>query len=72
MACVVGKHAPASVGLRVLMMEGFKDLGPGTITAVHANGGYCSVAWDNGQVDKVLFTGQQDDFYLQVDTEGQA
>ncbi|KAJ1493109.1 hypothetical protein T484DRAFT_1929817, partial [Baffinella frigidus] len=62
---VVGKDVPAAVGLRVAMAEGqMENKGVGSITAVHANGGYCSVRWDSGLDDRCLFTGQQGDFYL--------
>ena len=62
---VVGKDVPAAVGMRVVMAEGqMEDKGVGSITAVHANGGYCSVRWDSGLDDRCLFTGQQGDFYL--------
>mmetsp|Transcript_31343 Transcript_31343/g.74487 ORF Transcript_31343/g.74487 Transcript_31343/m.74487 type:complete len:412 (+) Transcript_31343:25-1260(+) len=61
---VVGQDIRSSAGLRVVMAQGFKDNGSGTISATHANGGYCSVRWDNGTEDRCLFTGQQNDFYL--------
>jgi hypothetical protein len=53
---IVGKHVAATVGLRVRMQEGYKDQGVGTVTSVHANGGYVSVKWDNGSEDKVYYS----------------
>lgn len=50
---VVGRHVAAKMGLRVRMMEGFRNQGAGTVTSVHANGGYCAVQWDSGAEDKV-------------------
>jgi hypothetical protein len=53
--------------MRVMMAEGqMEDKGVGSVTAVHARGGYCSVRWDSGLDDRCLFTGQQGDYYLQI------
>ncbi|EKX40037.1 hypothetical protein GUITHDRAFT_113773 [Guillardia theta CCMP2712] len=67
MEVLLGKDVTPTVGQRVKMASQFKDKGQGTVIAVHANGGYCSVRWDNGQEEKVVFTGQRGDYFLVLD-----
>ena len=49
-----GEAGNSREGKKLTVMKG-----QGTVIAVHANGGYCSVRWDNGQEEKVVFTGQR-------------
>mmetsp|Transcript_10032 Transcript_10032/g.23330 ORF Transcript_10032/g.23330 Transcript_10032/m.23330 type:complete len:352 (-) Transcript_10032:233-1288(-) len=70
MAQLVGKDVMAQVGQRVMMTSQFKNKGMGTITQVHADGGYCSVRWDDGNEDGALFTGQKGDFTLVLVVNG--
>mmetsp|Transcript_27187 Transcript_27187/g.55440 ORF Transcript_27187/g.55440 Transcript_27187/m.55440 type:complete len:330 (-) Transcript_27187:17-1006(-) len=64
MSKLVGKHVVPAQGQRVMMTDQYKPKGVGTVTQVHAEGGYVSVRWDDGNEDGCLFTGQKGDFQL--------
>jgi len=70
MATLVGKDVAAQVGQRVMMTSAYKNKGIGTITHVHAGGDYCSVRWDDGDQDGMLFTGQKGDYTLVLAVTG--
>eukprot|EP00960_Hanusia_phi_P041407 754978-Hanusia_phi.AAC.8 len=58
MEVLLGKDVTPTVGQDTPLTAGMVQ-GCGTVIGVHANGGYCSVRWDNGQEEKVVFTGQR-------------
>ena len=62
---VIGLDVRPGVGQRVIMAN-TRDRwrGEGTISSVHASGGYCGVRWDSGHLDVCLFTGMQNEYHL--------